>query len=174
MSGIPDHDATDYVRHGLHIRRCVLPHWQMGGAMYFVTFRIFKPETTPSLATEERAVVKAAILSPHGQMWNVHTLTVMPTHVHILATPLLQAPGRWYSLSMILQRVKGGSSYHMNARRRAAGPLWQPESFDRIVRDEAEYLEEAIYILNNAVKAGLAEDGWEYDGFWCRDGNVAD
>jgi hypothetical protein len=34
------------------------------------------------------------------------------------------------------------------------------------VRDQAEFDEKARYILNNAVKAGLVEDGWNYDGFW--------
>jgi hypothetical protein len=27
-------------------------------------------------------------------------------------------------------------------------------------------LDKATYILNNAVKAGIATDGWDYDGFW--------
>jgi hypothetical protein len=44
--------------------------------------------------------------------------------------------------------------------------VWQHESFDRIVRDAREFREKAQYILNNAVKAGLIEDGWAYDGFW--------
>ncbi len=174
MSSRPNSDMTHLVTRDLHMRRRDLPHWQAGGSTYFVTFRLHKPETASPLTAEERSLVRAAILSVHEQMWRVHVLTVMPTHAHVVATPLQQSPGKWYSLSMILQRVKGSSAYQINARRRSTGQIWQRESFDRIVRDEAEYVEKAAYILNNAVKAGLAEDGWTYDGFWFRDGDVAD
>lgn len=167
-------DATHLVTRDLHTRKRDLPHWQTGGSTYFLTFRLYKPETALPLTAEERAITKAAILSVHERLWHVHVLTVMPTHAHVLATPLQQSPGKWYSLSMILQRVKGGSAYQINAYRRSTGHIWQRESFDRIVRDEAEYIEKATYILNNAVKAGLAEDGCLYDGFWFREGDVAD
>ncbi|WP_194722828.1 hypothetical protein [Noviherbaspirillum malthae] len=32
------------------------------------------------------------------------------------------------------------------------GAVWQQESFDRIVRDEAEWLEKIQYIMNNPLK----------------------
>lgn len=41
------------------------------------------------------------------------------------------------------------------------------------MRDQEEFDEKAAYILNNAVKVGLAEDGWAYDGFWCDNADVA-
>ncbi len=156
-----------------HARRRDLPHFQQGGSKYFITFRLFKPETAAPLTREEREVVKQAILALHEQMWHVHMLTVMANHAHILATPLRQIPGKWYGLPVILQRVKGGSAYRINTHRRTTGQLWQRESFDRIIRNEAEYLEKATYIVNNAVKAEIVEDGWTYDGFWHDVGDVA-
>jgi len=97
----------------------------------------------------------------------VHALTVMPNHVHVLATPLQQTAGAWVSLSKLVQSTKRHSAKEINAVRKTRGSLWQGEGFDRIVRDRAEFDEKARYIVNNAVKAGLAKDGWEYDGFWC-------
>jgi len=91
----------------------------------------------------------------------------MPDHVHILARPLEKSKDQWYSLSAILHSVKRDSARAINRLRNRRGPLWQPESFDRIVRDEEEFLEKANYILGNALRAGLVEDGWLYDGFWC-------
>lgn len=93
-------------------------------------------------------------------------LTIMPDHAHVLVMPRESAPGDWYSLSSILQSVKGYTARIINVGRGNHGRLWQSESFDRMVRDAAEYDEKAMYILNNAVKAGLAADGWEHDGFW--------
>jgi hypothetical protein len=42
------------------------------------------------------------------------------------------------------------------------GSLWQDERFDRIVRDEAEFLEKWQYIRNNPLKNGLAASPEEY------------
>jgi REP-associated tyrosine transposase len=164
---------SDAVTDEFHAHRRDLPHFQQGGSTYFITFRLFKPETAVPLTGEEREVVKQAILALHERMWRVHMLTVMANHAHILATPLRQAPGKWYGLSVILQRVKGGSAYRINTHRQTTGQLWQRESFDRIIRNETEYLEKATYILNNAVKAEIVEDGWTYDGFWYHGGDMA-
>ena len=164
---------ADSVTDEFHARRRDLPHFQQGGSTYFITFRLFKLETVALLSGEEREIVKQAILALHERMWRVHMLTVMANHAHILATPLRQASGNWYGLPVILQRVKGGRAYHINTHRQTTGQLWQRESFDRIIRNEAEYLEKATYILSNAVKAAIVEDGWTYDGFWYDVGDVA-
>lgn len=39
------------------------------------------------------------------------------------------------------------------------GEFWQDESYDHVVRDEAEYRRIVTYVLNNPVKAGLV-DAW--------------
>ncbi|HEY7908608.1 MAG TPA: transposase [Thermomicrobiales bacterium] len=113
--------------------------------------------------------MKQSILFWHGVRWNVHLITVMPDHAHILATPLESGGDQWFSLSVILHSIKRHSAREINKRRQRTGELWQSEAFDRIVRDSAEFDEKANYILQNAVKAGLAEDGWQYDGFWCEE-----
>ena len=162
----------------LTITRRDLPHWQAGGSTYFITFRLRGARSFPSgnrrrtlpgppLTAQERRIVRDDILFWHQRRWHVHVLTVMPDHVHILATPQEEAPRRWYSLSRILASVKAGAALKINRLRGRRGSLWQSESFDRIVRDEREFDEKAIYILSNAVKAELVKDGWEYDGFWC-------
>lgn len=70
------------------------------------------------------------------------------------------------SLSKIVQGVKRHAAREINRRRATRGSLWQAEGFDRIVRDEDEYREKANYIFNNAARAGLVQDAWEYDGLW--------
>ena len=41
-----------------------------------------------------------------------------------------------------------------------SGVFWQDESYDHIVRDQAELERTIKYVLNNPVKAGLVDD-WE-------------
>ena len=45
--------------------------------------------------------------------------------------------------------------------------IWQDEYFDRIVRDQEELIEKALYILNNPLKIvpEVSEDRW----VWIRD-----
>ena len=47
-------------------------------------------------------------------------------------------------------------------KRGKTGKLWMDERYDRIVRDEAEFLEKWSYIRNNPVKAGLATNPEDY------------
>ena len=181
---MPSRHVNDVVGPSLRTTRRDLPHWQLGGSTYFITFRLkgswplhapagtacTPPGSTgfqPVLAPQERQAVKKCILHWHAVNWQVHALTVMPDHVHILARPLEKSKDQWHSLSVVLRGVKRQSARAINRLRSRRGPLWQPESFDRIVRDEKEFQEKANYILGNAVKAGLVEDGWLYDGFWC-------
>jgi REP element-mobilizing transposase RayT len=152
----------------LVITRRYLPHWQVGGSTYFISFRLDDPVARACpLSAAERRIVKEALLHWHDQKWHVYMLTVMPDHVHVLATPGTKAKGCWYSLSEILRGVKGYTARAINVRRRRSGRFWQHESYDRIVRDEREFDEKALYILGNAVKVGLTTDAFSYDGLWC-------
>lgn len=148
----------------LRVHHRHLPHWQVGGSIYFITFRI-AAGITP-LTTTEKRLVGGAILYWHSVEWEVHAFTVMPDHVHIIAMPSGK-DGRWRSLSRIMQSVKRWSARQINLSRGQRGSLWQNESFDRIIRDQREYDEKLAYVLNNAVKAELVEDAWSYEGLWC-------
>jgi hypothetical protein len=46
------------------------------------------------------------------------------------------------------------------------GTIWQPESYDRIVRNQQEFENTWEYIRQNPVKAGLATTPEEYTFFW--------
>jgi len=58
--------------------------------------------------------------------------------------------------------VKRFSIYQINRLRATKGSLWQDERYDRIIRDEAEFLEKWNYIRNNPMKAGLSEYPEDY------------
>ena len=165
MATKDDSGRKDSITDRLSVRMRNLPHWQHGGCVYFITFRL-RRDVEPSMNTQERSDVKSCALFWNDTKWTVHMLTVMPDHVHIIATPLQRPDGSWYSLSEILKSVKGYSARLINRCRDRRGSVWQQESFDRIIRDDEEMREKARYVLLNAVQRGLSEDGWSYDGFW--------
>ena len=140
-----------------------LPHWQQGGATYFVTFRA-SVELSPKL----RAVVLSAARHFDGKRYTLWAAVVMPDHVHLLLTPREVEPGQWWSLSSILHSVKAYTAKEVNCRLGRAGAVWMQESFDRIVRDEEEFREKWTYIRNNPLTRALCERADDWDALYER------
>lgn len=85
----------------------------------------------------------------------------MPDHVHVILVP-----NGGISLSRIMQGIKGASSRYINQRRGTSGPLWQLESWDRIIRSDEEFQQKWRYMLMNPVEKGLVSDPWTYSGWY--------
>jgi len=135
------------------VTRRNLPHWQEPGRVYFITRRCRKGQ---GLSPEERSITLGAIRYWDTLKWTVYAAVALPDHVHILAQPLPKPEGGVFNLTEILHSVKSFSSQKINQQRKESGSLWQAESFDRIVRDEAEFLEKWQYLRNNPLKTDLA------------------
>ena len=141
-----------------------LPHWQSPGATYFLTWRAIAGQ---HLDPEDRTLALSAIRHWDSVRWSVCAAVVMPDHVHALARPLpldsnTLAGGAFWNLSELLKSVKGFSSNQINRRKGRKGVFWQDESYDRIVRDDAEFQEKWEYIRTNPVRAELAKTPEEY------------
>ena len=139
--------------HSFQISRRNLPHWQEPGRVYFITWRCQKGR---SLSLEERTITLDAIRYWDTIKWTVYAAVVLPDHAHVLAQPLPKQEAGVFNLTEILHSVKSFSSQKINQQRSEQGSLWQTESYDRIVRDEAEFLEKWQYIRNNPLKTELA------------------
>ncbi|MEZ5944225.1 MAG: transposase [Planctomycetaceae bacterium] len=132
----------------LHKRRRNLPHWTLEGCCYFITFRVAQGELT----LPERMLVLDHIRDGDEQFYSLAATVVMPDHAHLLLRPRPSL-----TLSRILKGIKGVSARMVNRARGKRGSLWQDESWDRIVRDVAEFEEKYQYIANNPVSAGLVK-----------------
>jgi REP element-mobilizing transposase RayT len=140
-------------RPGLHKNRRHLPHWQLPGSTYFVTFRLKRGELTP----EERRLVFDHIRHGDPRFYRLLALVVMPDHVHLVARPNEEV-----ALSAMMKGIKGVSARRINERRHVRGPLWQDESHDRIVRDAEEAAATIRYLRHNPVRAGLVHHPLDY------------
>ena len=99
--------------------------------------------------------------SGHGRFYNLAAVSVMPDHVHVIFKPQGD-----YTPSRIIKGMKGVSARLLNEHRHLNGRVWQDESWDRILRNAAEYDEKVQYMYDNPVKAGLVTDGESYDGWF--------
>jgi REP element-mobilizing transposase RayT len=90
--------------------------------------------------------------------YQMHSFVVMPNHVHLLVTPQVTAT-RW------LGPLKGFVAHEANRiLGRSGHPFWQDESYDHLVRSDAEFERIRDYIESNPVKAGLvaAAECWQW------------
>jgi REP element-mobilizing transposase RayT len=135
-----------------------LPHWTLPGSTYYVTFHLAAGE----LSVEERHTVLEHVKSGHGRFYDLAAAVVMPDHVHAIFKPLES-----FTPSQILKGIKGVTARLLNERRNRRGQLWQGESWDRVLRDPAEFDEKLQYMYDNPTRAGLTRDGSEYDAWHC-------
>ena len=166
-AGSPAHPTNKYqclVEPNLKITYRNLPHWELDGSVYFITFNTWeKLELTPAA----QQVVFNACNFFDKKRYEVFCLVVMPDHVHMLIQPLPKSKDEFWSLSSIMHSMKSYSSKQVPKVMKHIGTLWQDERHDRIVRDEGEFDGFWEYIRQNPVKAGLSLTPEEYP-FFCQ------
>ena len=148
----------------LIIKRRNLPHWTLEGAIYFVTFRL----RVGVLSWPEQWIAFNHIIQGDGRFHILIAAVVMPDHVHLIFKPL-----KAFSLSRIMKGIKGVSARLVNKSRNSRGPLWQDESYDRIMRNVDELYQKIGYMYYNPVRAELVENPDEYP-FWYFDEDWVD
>ena len=94
----------------------------------------------------------------------------MPDHVHILIEPRVRSQAsnatEFYSLTDILHTLKSFTAHKINALEETSGPVWERESFDRLIRSESDLQEKFNYITRNPWDAGVARPGEDYPWVW--------
>jgi len=70
------------------------------------------------------------------------------------------------SLAEIMNAVKGASAHRVNKRLGRKGRVWQPESFDHVLRSSESLDAKIQYLLENPVRRGLVRDWADYRWLW--------
>lgn len=104
-------------------------------------------------------IVSEAILYGHNtKRYEVICFCIMPNHVHLI---LHKAVDQLFNILHSIKRYSAReANKHLN---RTGSPFWQKESYDNLIRDDADLAYKINYILNNPVKAKLVNDwkDWE-------------
>lgn len=96
----------------------------------------------------------------------LYAVVVMPDHVHLLLTPRRDPEGWPYPLVDILQCMKSATAHRINKLLYRAGPVWEEESFDHVLRSDESLAEKCEYIRQNPVRRGLVQRAEEYRWLW--------
>ena len=142
-----------------------LPHWRADDVTYYVTFRHRRP-----LDDRERRDLLRALLKPDGRRWDLLIVAVLPERTELMfKVREAVATGRPYELSDIVEKAKTKVGRTIAKRTEERWPPFYEESYDRIVRDEAELEERWQAIFDAPVNEELAESAEEYDALWVAD-----
>jgi len=148
----------------MHFYRRNLPHMQRDATPHFITFNTKSRRILPDWARE---IVLGCCLHDHENRYRLRAAVIMPDHVHLILTPLIDKPRRVVvSLVEIMKAIKGASSHEINRRMGTHIRIWQEESFDRIVRSSESLDAKVAYILENPVRKGLVDDWRRYPWLW--------
>jgi putative DNA methylase len=109
--------------------------------------------------------VQNSLLFFDGERYRLTAWVVMPNHAHMLLTPCTG-----HELSDILHSLKSYTANEANKLLRRKSQFWQPEPFDRWVRDADHFAKVIAYIENNPVKGHLCKkpEDWPHSSAWFR------
>lgn len=110
-------------------------------------------------------LVERALLHFDGERYRLLAWVVMPNHVHVLVQPGVP-------LAELLHTWKSFTGKAVNRLLGDAGTVWQPDYFDRFIRDESHLAAATAYVENNPVKAGLClkAEEWRWGSAYWRGG----
>jgi REP element-mobilizing transposase RayT len=111
--------------------------------------------------SEIRKIVADALAHFDGQRYELAGYVIMPNHVHVL---LRLKTG--HALADILHSWKSFTAKTINKALNRTGTLWQPEYWDRLIRNERHLVACLGYIRDNPGKACLGNSVytlWERD-----------
>ena len=154
---VPDNRLLPVKDFMVYIRN--LPHWEHPDSVYFITFRTAKGFTLSDVA---KNIAFASIKFHADKKYKLYSCVIMDSHVHSVLQPVEESEGVFYSIAQIMHSIKSYSANRIQRLLNKRGKIWQDESYDRIVRDDEEYLDQMDYVIYNPLKAGLVEKPEDY------------
>jgi REP element-mobilizing transposase RayT len=143
-----------------------LPHLQVDDRQHFVTFCTERRWVLPQ---QVRSIVLGCCLHDDGSKYDLRVAVVMPDHVHLIFTPLVDHEARKvYSLAKIMGSIKGASAHKINTALGRRGRVWQPESFDHVLRSSEGLDAKIQYLIKNPVRQGSVQQWNQYPWLWVK------
>jgi REP element-mobilizing transposase RayT len=143
-----------------------LPHLQVDDGQHFVTFCTDRRWVLPQ---QVRSIVVGCCLHDNGSKYDLRVAVVMPDHVHLIFTPLVDQQGmEVFSLARIMDAIKGASAHRINRALGRKGRVWQAESFDHVLRSSEGLDAKIQYLLENPVRLGLVREWSQYRWVWTK------
>ncbi|MBI3948485.1 MAG: transposase [Armatimonadetes bacterium] len=144
-------------------RRLAAHFYGLAGQVSFITIRAYRHQSPFTVPALNRAIIDALAAERRRLGCAVHIYCLMPDHLQMLVSPREDG----HSVLTFVDQFKGKTT-NLSWSYGWRGKLWQPRSYDHIVRAEQDLADIAQYILSDPARTGLVEDAEEYPwrGAW--------
>ncbi|HET7626038.1 MAG TPA: alanine--tRNA ligase [Verrucomicrobiae bacterium] len=153
-----------------------LPHFERPWGKYMVTFSTReKRQLTPA---ERDIVLKSVLYAHEHRQYQLFAACVMPDHVHLLFEPQIKEQDKegkpiFWSLGEIMHGIKSTTAHRINKAANVTGVhVWEEESFDRLMRSDADLEEKFHYLCRNPWDNGVVSLTENYQWLWTPEGST--
>lgn len=144
-----------------HVWRGRLPHWRADDVRYYATFRHKR-----ALDDQERLTLLSQLLRPEGKKWDIEVICVLPERTELIFSVRTGKGDQPYELADILEKAKTKAGKLIIKKSGERFPPLYNESYDRIIRDDAEFEERWQAIVGSPVEFELVDDPSDYESLW--------
>ena len=166
---------TESVAQGTGYYKRRLPHFERPWAKYMVSF---STRERRQLSPPARDIVLKCILFGHEQRrYQLYAACVMADHVHFLFEPQVKEQNKegkpvFWPVAELLHSIKSFTAHEINKSEGKSGQVWENESFDRMIRGDADLEEKFHYICRNPWDSGVVPPTENYPWLWTPDVEV--
>ena len=166
--GVPPTESSPQV----HYSKRRLPHFERPWAKYMVSFSTRERRQLSPAARD--LVLKSLLFGHEGNRYQLYAACVMPDHVHFLFEPQIKEQDKegkpvFWSLVELLHSIKSFTAHEINKLEEASGQVWENDSFDRMIRGDADLEEKFHYICRNPWDSGVVPPTENYPWLWTPD-----
>lgn len=105
-------------------------------------------------------------MGAEGRKFEYSVICVLPEATEMMFTVCDDSSGEKYELSDVLEKAKSKAGKEIIKK---SGEKWPPfyhECYDRIVRDDAEFEDTFLKIVDSPIQSGNCEPDSEWDGLY--------
>jgi REP element-mobilizing transposase RayT len=123
-----------------------LPHWRLDSplVLYSVTWRLEIGQ--PDLEPKERDIVAGAITYWEGLRCRLAAWVVMNDHVHVVVAMLAG-----WRMETLVHSWKSFTAHQLAGDGGRKSPVWESESYDRVIRSDDELERTVRYVCSNPL-----------------------
>ncbi len=134
------------------------PRILVAGARYHIVARTNRKEFRLDGKYEKLLFIEILRKAKKRYDFSIENFTVMGNHFHLIIRPTGKAV-----LSRIMQWIMGVFAMTYNRIFGLTGHFWGQRFFSAVISSLKEYLHAYSYIDDNAVKANIVIDPWEWE-----------
>lgn len=131
---------------------------------YFVTFRHRR-----TLEQSECQLLMRALMNAHGRKWSIKLICILADRSDLIVHMIEDEDLKSKELSEVLEKAKSKAGKQIIKKSQERFPPFYSESYDRIIRDDAEFEDFFQQIIQSTQDSDWMDETGDYPFIWAPD-----